>query len=103
MPPVRVASRAAFTLIELLVVLAVVAILAGLGLPAVQSARQSARRSMCANNLWQIGRALHNYRTVSNVMPCQSQLFTKLLPFMENQSSLFNCPEVALTDRDTGA
>jgi prepilin-type N-terminal cleavage/methylation domain-containing protein/prepilin-type processing-associated H-X9-DG protein len=91
---VRSASRTAFTLIELLVVIGVIALLAGLGLPAVQAARRSARSTECANNLWQIGRALHNYRTVTSAMPSQSLLFTKLLPFMEGQSVLFNCPEV---------
>jgi prepilin-type N-terminal cleavage/methylation domain-containing protein/prepilin-type processing-associated H-X9-DG protein len=94
MPSARAASRVAFTLIELLVVLVVISILVGLGLPSVQAARKSARSSMCANNLWQIGRALHNYRTVSSAMPCQSMLFSKLLPFMENRSDVLVCPEV---------
>src|SRR5262249_61255926 len=53
--------RLVFTLIELLVVIAIIAVLIALLLPAVQAAREAARRAQCANNLKQIGIALHNY------------------------------------------
>jgi prepilin-type N-terminal cleavage/methylation domain-containing protein/prepilin-type processing-associated H-X9-DG protein len=92
----RFRSRAGFTLIELLVVIAIIAVLISLLLPAVQSAREAARRAQCVNNLKQIGLAIHNYHQANNSLPwgggpwwVEWSAHTLLLPYVE-QGPLYN-------------
>ena len=86
-------KRFAFTLVELLVVIAIIGILVALLLPAVQTAREAARRMQCTNNLKQVALALHNYQDVSKAMPlgqygcCWGTWLVSLLPYLE-QSNL---------------
>ena len=92
-------TRRGFTLIELLVVIAIIAVLIALLLPAVQQAREAARRTQCKNNLKQMGLALHNYHDVHSTFPIGSNatgtnewgqsFWVGLLPFLD-QAPLFN-------------
>ena len=84
-----------FTLIELLVTIGIIAVLMAILLPAVQSAREAARRSQCVNNLKQIALAMHQYHGVHAVLPpgkkgcCWGTWLVYVLPYME-QEPLFN-------------
>ncbi len=97
----RVIKDRGFTLVELLVVIAIIGVLVALLLPAVQAARESARRSQCTNNLRQMGLAVHNYESTFVRLPTGGQgtdvnstttfdlhsFFTTVLPYLEQAST----------------
>jgi len=108
MPKLRNSRSAAasrgFTLIELLVVIAIIAVLIALLLPAVQQARESARRTQCKNNMKQMGLGIHNYESTFSRLPSSGEghnpnifgrqqnlisMFTAILPFID-QAPLYN-------------
>ena len=107
-------SRRAFTLVELLVVIAIIGVLVALLLPAVQAARESARRMSCSSNLKNIGLAMQNYHDVSQAFPIgitnptpnvttvvnsQWVWSARLLPFLE-QSGLYQQLNVGIGSAD---
>jgi prepilin-type N-terminal cleavage/methylation domain-containing protein len=106
----------AFTLVELLVVIAIIGVLVALLLPAVQSARESSRRSQCMNNLKQLGLGMHNFHDVNNLFPFNYQLIGinaweaasahyAILPFIEQQNTFaqFRIPQTAKAGQAMGA
>ncbi len=104
-------NRAGFTLIELLVVIAIIATLVAILLPAVQQAREAARRSTCKNNLKQLALAMHNYHDVNNTLPLLGfdrdngdtfSWYARILPYIE-QSALYDSIDFNLRPNSGGA
>jgi prepilin-type N-terminal cleavage/methylation domain-containing protein/prepilin-type processing-associated H-X9-DG protein len=110
----RSLRRDAFTLIEMLVVIAIIAVLISQLIPAVQSAREAARRIQCVNNLKQIGLALHNYETALAALPMSMSLFgyantviddtgwsvqARILPYLEG-GALYNTANIGVFKED---
>ncbi len=92
-------AQTRFTLVELLVVIAIIGILVGLLLPAVQAAREAARRMQCSNNLKQLGLSIHNYESAHRTFPSASSgkintglhgpsQWVRIMPFLE-QSGVY--------------
>ena len=115
--PLASRPSAGFTLIELLVVITIIGILMAVLLPAVQAAREAARRSACANNLKQIGLAILNFESAHRKLPAGGEgtdwktksstfstqsLFTHLLPFIE-RTDLYNSMNLTKSYRDAAA
>ncbi|MFG0265107.1 MAG: DUF1559 domain-containing protein [Rhodopirellula sp. JB055] len=108
----RSSRSSGFTLVELLVVIAIIGVMVGLLLPAVQSAREAARRMQCSNNMKQLGLAVHNYHSAFNMFPANigaqasgnpnrgASWLVQILPQME-QSAIYDKLTFVGTDFST--
>src|SRR3954466_569686 len=98
---IRMEKKTGFTLIELLVVIAIIAVLIGLLLPAVQAAREAARRTQCVNNMKQLGLGMQNFHEAQGTLPwggksSPAQTWTFLiLPYLE-QTTMSNALNLTL-------